>query len=84
MSRAVRHSPAGEFSLSGAVVSSLAIQLGVALSDAVSGRLVEHSRRLTWTRDPFDRVIVAHAAVDGARLVTADRTIRGESPIALW
>lgn len=29
----------------------------------------------SWTRDPFDRLIVAHARLRGWRLATADRTI---------
>jgi PIN domain nuclease of toxin-antitoxin system len=30
---------------------------------------------LTWTRDPFDRLIVAHAAYRGWRLATADAAL---------
>jgi PIN domain nuclease of toxin-antitoxin system len=30
---------------------------------------------LAWTRNPFDRIIVAHALVRGWRLATADRVI---------
>jgi len=29
----------------------------------------------SWTRDPFDRLIVAHARLRGWRVATADRTI---------
>jgi PIN domain nuclease of toxin-antitoxin system len=39
---------------------------------------------LTWTRDPFDRVIAAHAIVADAPLVTADRTILDNLPLATW
>jgi PIN domain nuclease of toxin-antitoxin system len=36
---------------------------------------------LTWTRDPFDRLIAAHARVRGWRLATADeRLLRGLGP----
>lgn len=31
----------------------------------------------SWTRDPFDRLIVAHARLRGWRLATADRTLLG-------
>jgi PIN domain nuclease of toxin-antitoxin system len=30
---------------------------------------------LSWTRDPFDRLIAAHARLRGWRLATADETI---------
>ena len=39
---------------------------------------------LTWTRDPFDRLIAAHALVAGAPLMTRDATILAEVPRAQW
>lgn len=39
----------------------------------------------TWTRDPFDRMIVAQAKANGdAVLVTADREIRRHYRPAVW
>lgn len=35
----------------------------------------EEAADLTWTRDPFDRLIVAHARFRGWRLATADAMI---------
>jgi PIN domain nuclease of toxin-antitoxin system len=35
---------------------------------------------LSWTRDPFDRLIVAHARLRGWRLATGDRVILAELP----
>jgi PIN domain nuclease of toxin-antitoxin system len=43
-----------------------------------------HARLLGWTRDPFDRLIVAHALANRATLLTADATIREHCPQALW
>lgn len=38
-----------------------------------------------WTREPFDRLIVAQAKANGfATLITADRLIRTNYPRALW
>lgn len=38
-----------------------------------------------WTRDPFDRTIVAHAKANGlAVLITADEEIRKHYPKAVW
>ncbi len=39
---------------------------------------------LTWTRDPFDRLIVAHAIAHGSVLLTADQTILAHCPRARW
>ena len=39
----------------------------------------------TWTRDPFDRIIVSHAKANGAAvLITADRNIRQHYTGAKW
>ncbi|MBW8060344.1 MAG: type II toxin-antitoxin system VapC family toxin [Solirubrobacterales bacterium] len=39
---------------------------------------------LSWTHDPFDRLIAAHAIVADAPLITADRTILAHLPLAIW
>lgn len=38
--------------------------------------LVRHALRLEWTRDPFDRLLVAHSAARRVALCTTDRQIR--------
>lgn len=43
-----------------------------------------YARSLSWTRDPFDRLIVAHALASRAILLTADGTIRENCPQAHW
>lgn len=41
--------------------------------------------RESWTRDAFDRVIVAHARAAGdAYLITSDEHIRAHYPKAIW
>jgi PIN domain nuclease of toxin-antitoxin system len=47
-------------------------------------QLGSHARLLGWTRDPFDRLIVAHAQASGAILLTADETIRRHFASARW
>ena len=39
---------------------------------------------MKWTRDPFDRLITAQAAVDDSRLLTKDDTIHTYYPEAVW
>jgi len=39
---------------------------------------------LTWTRDPFDRLIDAHAIAASVPLLTADRAILEHLPLATW
>jgi PIN domain nuclease of toxin-antitoxin system len=42
------------------------------LDEPPAGAWFETARGLAWTRDPFDRVIAAHALLRGFRLATAD------------
>jgi len=39
---------------------------------------------LSWTRDPFDRVITAQAATDGSSLITKDEIILHHYENAVW
>ena len=42
------------------------------------------SLEIDWTRDPFDRLIVAQAIAADGFLLTKDRTILNHSVAALW
>ncbi len=46
--------------------------------------VIEASYDETWTRDPFDRLIVAQAKLGGGKLITRDRRIREHFASALW
>lgn len=67
-----------------AVLSALAREIGLEVDAAAFSRVVVMARELSWTRDPFDRLIVAEAMLAGARLVTKDRLIRKHYPAAVW
>lgn len=66
------------------MLAALRRSLGLAVADVSTVELVEAARSVSWTRDPFDRLIAAHAIVAGAPLVTGDRTIREHLPQAVW
>lgn len=66
------------------IIADLARRIGLQLSDAPLDALVETAAALTWTRDPFDRLIVADALVAGTALVTKDRAIHDQTAVALW
>ena len=57
---------------------------GLEIDDVSTTELARAAIGLTWTRDPFDRLIAAHAIVVGAPLLTADRTILEHLPQATW
>lgn len=66
------------------MLAALRRDLGLELLDTSTAELVQAAAGLTWTRDPFDRLIAAHAIVAGVPLVTADETIRDNLPQATW
>jgi PIN domain nuclease of toxin-antitoxin system len=39
---------------------------------------------ISWTRDPFDRIIVANASLENSILVSKDQSILGHYPFARW
>jgi PIN domain nuclease of toxin-antitoxin system len=57
---------------------------GLEVDDVSADELVQAAAGLSWTRDPFDRLIAAHAVVTEAPLLTADRTILEHLPQAIW
>ena len=59
-------------------------QLSVAIDRDGLANAVLHATGMRWTRDPFDRVITAHASSLGAHLLTRDSTIRRHYPAAVW
>ncbi len=67
-----------------AVLSALAAEIGLALDQQPLEKIVRQARELGWTRDPFDRLIVASALLAGGRLITRDALIRKHCKVALW
>ncbi|MBI2572076.1 MAG: type II toxin-antitoxin system VapC family toxin [Candidatus Schekmanbacteria bacterium] len=67
-----------------AILADLGTRLGLRVVETLLGPLVEQACCLGWTRDPFDRLIVAQALLQGASLLTKDRLIREHLPAAMW
>ena len=59
-------------------------RLDLSLSDASTTAVSEAACRFAWTRDPFDRLIVANAMADDAQLITADQVILRHFDKAVW
>jgi PIN domain nuclease of toxin-antitoxin system len=66
------------------VVGDLGNRFGLAISQVPFADVVEAACTFAWTRDPFDRLIVANAMADGVRLLTADETILRNYSDAVW
>jgi PIN domain nuclease of toxin-antitoxin system len=66
------------------MLAALRTSIGLEVSDLSLSQLTEAAIGLSWTRDPFDRMIAAHAIVADAPLLTADRTMLKHLPQATW
>lgn len=61
--------------IEGATVNDLVEDGRWLLDDPPSAAWFSHATEMSWTRDPFDRLIVAHAGLRGWRLATGDAAI---------
>ena len=68
----------------GKITSALARDISLCISRLSFREVMETAVGEVWTRDPFDRVIVAQARADGCRLLTRDRKIRENYRHSLW
>jgi PIN domain nuclease of toxin-antitoxin system len=67
-----------------AVYQDLQNRIGLEICDKPFARIIFAANSQKWTRDPFDRIIVAQAALDTSLLITKDRLIRNHYPRAFW
>lgn len=67
-----------------AVLERLRSRVAMEISQTSFDRVISAARPLTWTRDPFDRLVCAAAIADGAGLITSDRHIRQHLPNVIW
>lgn len=75
----------GRLSVGGpVVVADLRERLGLTGSGQRVASVVAAANPLSWTHDPFDRLIVGDALAADCPLLTKDRTIRDNCPLARW
>ena len=46
--------------------------------------VIRTASQLSWTRDPFDRIITAQSAIDESSLITKDEIIRAHYKYSVW
>jgi PIN domain nuclease of toxin-antitoxin system len=67
------------------LLNQLESQIGLKQCDHGFAAVIQTALFETWTRDPFDRVIVAHARTDRmSPLLTSDDKIRENYPKTVW
>jgi PIN domain nuclease of toxin-antitoxin system len=66
------------------VIHALYESIGLQLHNVPLNLLIEKAMAENWTRDPFDRLITAHAKIESAYLITKDKSILSHYDNALW
>ena len=66
------------------MLETLAASIGLTVADTPFREVVMEALSESWTRDPFDRLIVAQAKAEKARLLTKDESIREHYSEAVW
>ena len=66
------------------VISALSEAIGLNVCDKNFYQIVQCAQQYSWTRDPFDRIIVAQARLNDNILVTKDQTILTHFEHAVW
>ena len=66
------------------IIDDLESMIGLNVCGSTFKDIVNHAVNIEWTRDPFDRLIVANAALHEAKLITKDRTILKHYEHAIW
>lgn len=66
------------------VFQTLEETIGLQMCKLDFSKVVIGALSQSWTRDPFDRLIAAHASVRNELLLTKDRTIRRHCATACW
>ena len=67
-----------------AILAHLKKNIGLKVCDKSFLSIIDQAKHFAWTRDPFDRIITAHASVDGDVLLTRDAKILEHYEHSLW
>lgn len=66
------------------MIETLAASVGLVVCVLPFIQVIAESVRQSWTRDPFDRLIVAQATCRSAPLLSKDESIRSNYAATVW
>ena len=66
------------------IIKHLHKEIGLHVDSPELLSITDAAMDLSWTRDPFDRLIVAHASMHGAFLISSYRRIATYYKLAIW
>jgi PIN domain nuclease of toxin-antitoxin system len=68
----------------GVILEYLEDRFDLSITDTTLLKLIIRAKNQLWTGDPFDRLIVSHADIEQALLLTKDETILAHYSEAVW
>ena len=66
------------------IVADLANRIGLTIGNMDFNATISRALKISWTRDPFNRIIVANASLDRSILVSKDQNILSHYPFTKW
>jgi len=66
------------------IVKDLSRAINLKVTNYPLDRIIEEALKIDWTRDVFDRLLVAEAVARGSGFITADKTILSNLGLAIW
>lgn len=66
------------------IIDYLSERIGLEIEDIAFDIIMKATTKIIWTRDPFDRIIVATSQVKNSTLITADQNILDNYQNAIW
>jgi PIN domain nuclease of toxin-antitoxin system len=66
------------------IMSDLSDRIGLKICDKNFNTIISCALDYSWTRDPFDRIIVANANLNHNILITKDQNILNNYKKAIW
>ena len=66
------------------IIKSLSKAIHLKISDIAFNQIIEEALKISWTRDVFDRLLVAEAKSSGHGFISADRNIQANFKQTIW
>ncbi len=66
------------------IIAALLKEINLKICPKDFHQIIKESLSLHWTRDPFDRILVAQAALNSNKILTKDESIRAHYKQAVW
>ena len=66
------------------ILKDLSRAINLKVTNYPLDRIIEEALKIDWTRDVFDRLLVAEAVARGSGFITADENILSNLRLAIW